>query len=293
VLGVSLQPADLRGAADRLALRPSEPSVEARQLLTPPGSQPRTSIVLATLNEREALPRLVQSLTALPLKNLELVIVDDGSTDGTREFIDRLELEHVALVRVFHRGRRTLRQAQLEGFAHAGGEFVVVMDSDLQHPPETVSRIVSELVSGADLVVASRYANGGGVGARPPVRSIISRGAEVLAKTLIPEARVVRDPLSGFFGFRREILRQEAIRTGGYKLLLTLLVVARGRRVLEVPYLFETRPSGESKITGDLRFVPIFLSELLVTRRARRLARAGAGPRAREDDSRHQRPHSD
>jgi dolichol-phosphate mannosyltransferase len=231
--------------------------------------KPIVSIVLATLNERFGLPSLVDGLRSLPLPTYEILVVDDGSTDGTRELIAETARQDGRVRGLFHDGRRTLRQAQLEGVESAMGDYVVLMDADLQHPAAEVMRIVQELDAGADLVVASRYAPGGTAGRRPPIRAVVSRAAEVLAKACLPEARRVGDPLSGFFGFRREKFEPPKVRKGGYKLLLSLLVACKGHRIVELPYAFRERTDGESKILGSVRFVPIFLSELLSARRLR------------------------
>ena len=236
---------------------------------------PRISIVLATLNERDALPPLLRSIRDLHLPPYELVVVDDGSTDGTREYVREASAADPSIRLIAHEGRRTLGPAQSEGLRGTRGEFIVVMDSDMQHPPEVVPRLIAELEAGATLVVASRYCNGGSAGRRPRLRSVISRTAEVIAKLLLPEARVVRDPLSGFFAVRQAAVVRGELPAKGYKLLLSLLVTLRGSRIVEVPYLFQDRRVGNSKITSSVRFVPIFLSEILIARRYHaRLARA-------------------
>lgn len=240
--------------------------------LAPHGAvSPLATIVLAVLNEREALPELISELNRQALPAFEIVVVDDGSTDGTKDEIQRLARRDGRIRAVFRRVRRTLLQAQIDGLQYAGGDFVVVMDADLQHPASKVAEILSELEAGADLVIASRYAPGGSVKGRPVLRAVISRSAELLTKLCLPQSRRVSDPLSGFFGFRRSTVAVPAISRGGYKLLLPLLASLGRARVAEVPYEFQERAVGESKITGSIKFVPIFLSELLLARRAGRL----------------------
>lgn len=232
------------------------------------------SFVLATINEIDALPTLLAELNQLELPPFEVVVVDDGSTDGTREFVSRASAMNPRIRLVAHDGRRTLGPAQSEGVRETTGDYVIIMDSDLQHPTEVLPRLIAELDAGADLVIASRYCNGGSAGRRPAVRSIISRSAELIAKAVLPEARGIRDPLSGYFAFRRASLRPGELPTMGYKLLLQLLVMFRGARIVEVPYEFRHRTAGSSKITSNVRFVPLFVSETLVARRYRsRLAR--------------------
>jgi dolichol-phosphate mannosyltransferase len=156
-----------------------------------------------------------------------------------------------------------------------------VMDADLQHAPELLPQLVGALDAGAAVVVASRYVPGGTPGPRPGLRAVISRGAEWTAKLLLPPARVVQDPVSGFFAFRRRLFVPLPPGTRGYKLLLFVLVMARGLDVREVPFRFEARTAGSSKVTSGLAFVRLFLAEVVLARRlAGRLGRAGPTPAA-------------
>jgi len=238
-----------------------------------PGPSPTVSVVLATYNERQNLPELLDRIRHLDLPPSEIVVVDDGSTDGTREYVrDQARLD--ARVRpIFHDGRQTTLGAQCQGILATRGPLVVVMDSDLQHPPELLVPMVHALEDGAALVVASRYTEGGTPGPRSPLRAIISRGAEWAAKILLPEARRVTDPVSGFFAFRREVFRSLAPHYRGYKLLLFLLVMTRNAEVREVGFRFEPRASGSSKVAQGLTFVRVFLVELILARRLRRRLR--------------------
>lgn len=228
------------------------------------------SLVIGTLNERDSLPGLIQRITALPLPAFEVIVIDDGSTDGTREYITTLQRADARVRGIFHNGARTLTLAQEEGILQAHGRFISVMDADSQHPPESIPRLLRILEDGADLAIASRYVPGGTAGERPLTRAIISRSAETLTKAYLPEARAVRDPLSGFFCFRASRFLPLPKLPRGYKLLLFLLAQSQGALIVEIPYAFARRNEGTSKITADLRFVPIFLSELLEARRCRR-----------------------
>ena len=244
----------------------------ARAPLAAPGP-PDVSVILATLNERQNLPELLERIWATPLPPIEVLVVDDGSTDGTREFLEEGARAEPRLRPVWHEGKQTTLTAQCQGIALARGRFVIVMDADLQHQPETLAPMVDRLEKGASLVVGSRYAPGGSAGPRPGVRAVISRGAELTAKVLLPEARGVSDPVSGLFGFRREIFRPLPPEWRGYKLLLFLLVMNRGQRVVEVGYRFEPRGSGSSKVTQNSRFIRFFLTELVLAGRLRRVLR--------------------
>jgi len=241
----------------------------------PPSGEPKLSVVLATFNERENLPQLLERLWAVPLPPLEVLVVDDGSTDGTREFLEQAARTEPRLRLIWHNGKQTTLRAQCQGIAEARGRFLIVMDADLQHPPELLAPMVEALDRGAALVVGSRYAPGGSSGPRTGTRTVISRGAEWTARALLPEARQVSDPISGIFGFRQEVFRPLPAEWRGYKLLLFLLVMSRGRGIAEVGYRFEPRGSGTSKVTQNWRFIQFFLTEVVLARRFRgTLARA-------------------
>lgn len=237
------------------------------------GSPPTVSVILATLNERDNLPELLNGILRQPLPPFEVIVVDDGSTDGTRELVSHLAGSEPRIRPIFHNGKQTTLRAQCQGIESARGEFVIVMDADLQHPPERIPAMVRELTGGVGLVVASRYAPEGSVGRRTVARAIISRGAEGIAKLLLPEARGVTDPVSGYFGFRREIFVPLDPEYRGYKLLLFVLVMNRGRRRAEVGFRFEPRTHGSSKVTQTAGFVRLFLVETLLARRLRRRLR--------------------
>ena len=234
-------------------------------------TSPELSIVLSTINERENIPQLLGRIWYSALPSLEVLVVDDGSTDGTREFLEDAARTEPRLRLLWHEGKQTTVRAQCQGIAAARGRYVVIMDADLQHPPEVLPAMAEALVHGAALVVASRYARGGSAGPRTRTRAAISRGAEWTAKLLLPEARAVSDPVSGFFGFRREVFRPLPSEWRGYKLLLFVLVMARGLPITEVGFRFELRGSGASKLTENTRFIRFFLREVMLARRLRHM----------------------
>ncbi|MCI4351577.1 MAG: glycosyltransferase [Thermoplasmata archaeon] len=238
------------------------------------GSRPELSIVLAALNERDNLPELLARIYQQPLPPLEVIVVDDGSTDGTREYLSEFREHEPTLHTIFHDGKQTTLRAQCQGIEGARGDFVVVMDADLQHPPERIPEMLRELENGAGVVVASRYRSGGSPGARTTFRAAISRGAEAIAKIALRPARNVTDPVSGFFGFRREIVLGLGAGHRGYKLLLFVLVMNRTRPFAEVGFHFEPRTRGVSKVTQTFEFVRLFLAEILLAKRLERTIRA-------------------
>lgn len=244
---------------------------------------PVVSIVLATLNERENLPVLVDRLLTARLPPFEVIVVDDGSTDGTRAFLAKLACEDPRFHLIFHEGKQTTVRAQGQGIEAGVGDFVVIMDADLQHPPELIPALCQQLDRGSTLVVASRYAPGGTAGPRTPGRVALSRGAEWIAKAMLPEARALRDPMSGFFAFRRGLFRPLNPLYRGYKLLLFVLAMNGERTIVEVGYRFEPRAAGASKLTEGREFYRLFLVEVLLAKRLHRelrhaYARPGTPP---------------
>lgn len=205
-------------------------------------------MVLPTYNERDRIAELADAVfTACEGAGiqLELVIVDDNSPDGTGEIAD--ELARTRRIRVIHRaGKLGLGTAVVAGFEVASAEIVGVMDADFSHPPRLVPRmLVTFRNTRADLVVASRYVRGGSTPNWPFKRRLLSRVACLLARPLSP----IRDAASGFFLIRREIARGTTIKAGGFKICLELIVRGGARRLVEVPYRFDDRELGESKMS--------------------------------------------
>jgi dolichol-phosphate mannosyltransferase len=205
-------------------------------------------MVLPTYNERDRLGELVNALfveCAAHRIQLELVVVDDNSPDGTGAVADELARTH--RIRVIHRaGKLGLGTAVVAGFQVASADVVGVMDADFSHPPSLVPRMLATFrTTGADLVVASRYIPGGSTPDWPFRRRLLSRAACLLARPLSP----VRDAASGFFLIRREIARGTAIKAGGFKICLELIVRSGATRLVELPYRFDDRELGESKMS--------------------------------------------
>ena len=180
----------------------------------------------------------------------ELVIVDDNSPDGTAELA--LELSRHYPIRVIKRpGKLGLATAVVEGFKHARGEVLVVMDADLQHPPELVPELVRKvLYEGYDIAIASRYVKGGRIEGWSFTRRIVSKGAILLAHLLVPRTRGIKDPVSGFFAIKRSVIEGVELNPIGYKILLEILAKGRWTRVVEVPYTFKPRTRGKSKLSA-------------------------------------------
>jgi dolichol-phosphate mannosyltransferase len=228
---------------------------------------PPLSIVVPTYNERDRLPELVGAIfAAYAAEHVdgELIVVDDNSPDGTGRLADELAARH--RVRVIHRaGKLGLGTAVVEGFAASEAPIVGVIDADMSHPPALLPRMLAVMQAAhADVVVASRYVAGGGTRGWPLARLLMSRVACAMAAGLTP----VRDATSGFFLIRRDLAREVRISAGGFKICLELLVRGRPASVVEVPYVFEGRTAGESKM--NLKEAAGYLAQLRDLHRFRR-----------------------
>jgi dolichol-phosphate mannosyltransferase len=206
------------------------------------------SIIVPTYNERDNITPLVERIDrAMSPRDYEVVFVDDNSRDRTVELINSLSSKYPvrALVRKDERGLAT---AVIHGIEHSEGATIVVMDADLQHPPEVIPALLNKTENGADIAIASRYVEGGGMKEWGLVRRIISKGAIMLAHLLLPATRKVKDPMSGFFAFKRQALGKSRLKPTGYKILLEILIEGKFQTAAEVPFTFENRSLGESKL---------------------------------------------
>lgn len=208
------------------------------------------SIVIPTFNEKDNLEELTDRLhQALAETEHEIIIVDDNSPDGTYEEAERIRVETDRNVRpVLRKEDSGLAKSVKKGFKEARGDSIVVMDADLQHPPEKVAEIYDKLSENTPLVVGTRYTGNGDIEGWTFFRKTVSKGANLLSKAFVPEARKTSDPVSGFFGVKRDRVNPEELSPHGYKILLETLSQVRPEKVGEVGYVFEEREKGESKL---------------------------------------------
>jgi dolichol-phosphate mannosyltransferase len=231
------------------------------------------SVVLPVLDERQSLDALLERFDSLrdQIGLEELIFVDDGSRDGTLEILQNSSsLNHGYEIRTIPRHKKMGQvDACITGCRAATSRLVVVMDADLQHPPEAIPSMLSALREGCDIVIGSRYVNGARIRRRPE-RGVISRGAMVLAHILLPISNRIRDPMSGFFLARKSLITDLKLLRGRCKLLLFILAVHRDARVAEVGYEFQERSRGHSKtVAADFSFVPRFLIEVMTYMKVR------------------------
>ena len=217
---------------------------------------PLVSIVIPTLNEAQNLPLLVPRIaSALAARPFEIVIVDDDSRDDTRAVCARLAETFPLALHVREHPKDGLSGAVMAGFGLARGDVLVVMDADLQHPPEQLAALVEPLERGeADFVIGSRHAPGGTVAERWGLfRRLNSRVATLLARPFAGPATT--DPMSGFFALHRATLEGgQRLMPLGYKIGLELMCKCRVKRVREVPIHFGERRHGRSKLTLKQQF---------------------------------------
>ena len=171
------------------------------------------------------------------------MIVDDNSPDGTGEIAEKLKNDF--RIKVIRRpGKMGHSTAVLDGIRSAEGEIIGVMDADMSHPPAIIPDVLRPLIADeADISVGSRYIRGGKISGWPARRKIISRGAGLLARPLTK----VKDPMSGFFFFKKEAIEGRKLNPTGYKIGLEIFVKSDAK-VAEVPYTFVDRKHGKSKL---------------------------------------------
>lgn len=225
------------------------------------------AVVLPVLNERgnleKILPRLDRLAMTVPIK--EVIFVDDGSTDGSLEFL-RAQSERqwrfkiVLISRVEKLGQVN---ACIVGAKVANAQLVVFMDADLQHPPETIATLYSRIMNGGQVVSASRHMTTSEIH-RTSYRGLISRGAMMISYALLSNTRSLTDPMSGFFLTWKRYVSDLSPLTNRCKLLLYVLATHADLQCIEVPYGFEERRSGSSKTVGPSpNFMIRFLVEIL------------------------------
>ncbi|MFM2305168.1 MAG: hypothetical protein RLZZ135_2581 [Cyanobacteriota bacterium] len=214
----------------------------------------KLSLVLPTYNECRNIQSIITILCKLLDRvipgNYELIVVDDNSPDLTWEIAAELFPEYPQL-RVMRRvTERGLSTAVIRGWQVARGEILGVIDADLQHPPEVLLQLLQQMERGADLAIASRNVEDGGVSEWSWIRRVLSRGAQILGLIILPEViGRLSDPMSGYFMVRRSCIAGRTLSPVGYK--ISIEVAARGKInwIAEVGYVFRERQAGESKVT--------------------------------------------
>ncbi len=231
------------------------------------------SLVIPTYRESQNIKHIVELLSdlldeAIP-DRYELIVVDDNSPDRTWELAQALSSDYPQL-RVMRRvEERGLSSAVIRGWQVARGEVLGVIDADLQHPPEVLVQLLAAIEQGADLAVASRHVEGGGVSEWSLARRFLSRGAQTLGLILLPNVvGRISDPMSGYFMVRREAIAGPILNPMGYKILIEVLGRGKIEEIAEVGYVFQERQGGESKVTWK-QYVEYLLHLLRLRSRGR------------------------
>jgi dolichol-phosphate mannosyltransferase len=257
----------------------------------PPRSPPcsmtaRTWLTLPTYNEVANIERIIRAIVAQLERaipgDFQVLVIDDSSPDGTGEVADRLA-EEIPEVCVLHRKEKDgLGRAYLAGFQYAvdqGAELVGVMDADFSHDPAYLPMLL-EAANDADLVIGSRYVEGGQIADWPPLRRLLSRGGSLYARSILGVH--VRDLTGGFKFIRREVLERidlRSLRAQGYvfNIELTYRALMLGCSVKEIPIVFRDRTEGRSKMS-----LPVAIEALFLVPKLRRSHQRIASSRAEE-----------
>ncbi|AKA49228.1 hypothetical protein IX51_09060 [uncultured archaeon] len=218
------------------------------------------SVEIPTYNEAENIGKLIDELERLPI-DLEIIVIDDSSPDGTSQVVEDLKDKYSNLKLVVRPSKKGLASAILEGMQVAESDNIAVMDGDMQHPPDLLEEMLTRIRNGNDLVIASRYTSGGNPGKLSLTRKLISKSATLMAHVMLRETKIVKDPLSGYFVFRKDVVNGANISPTGYKILLEVLMKGHANKMEEIPYTFRPRFMGSSKLSiwEDLNYIHLIL----------------------------------
>jgi len=219
------------------------------------GNGTQVSIIIPTYNESQNIIKVLKSIGEFLPKNIlaEAIVVDDNSPDGTGKIVENYFKDFKKItgytIDVIHRtAKKGLSSAILNGIQQAKGDTIVVMDSDFSHPPQIIPRMLDALRKyRCDIVVASRYVKGAKISGWSLKRKLMSKLATIIAKKGLGVSTL--DPMSGFFAFKKPIIKGLKFDAIGFKMLLEILVKTRGVSVREIPYTFSDRQFGSSKVS--------------------------------------------
>jgi len=213
------------------------------------------SIIIPTYNESQNILHILKSIKDNLPKNFvtQAIVVDDNSPDGTgklvEDYLKNIKKMANYTIEIIHRKAKDgLGSAILKGIQHAKGDTIVVMDSDFSHPPQIIPKLIESIKKYQyDIAVASRYIKGGKIQGWSFKRKTMSKFATLIAKKGL--GIDTKDPMSGFFAFKRNIIKGLNIDAIGYKFLLEILVKTKDVNIKEIPYTFQDREFGSSKVS--------------------------------------------
>jgi dolichol-phosphate mannosyltransferase len=203
------------------------------------------SLIIPTYNEKENIKELVERIFKVSKRlNIEVIIVDDNSPDGTAEIIKFLSKKYK--IKLLERPKKLgLTSAVLDGLKLSKGDIIGVMDADLSHSPEKIPEMIN-LLKNNDIVIASKFVKDGKVEGQSLLKYSMSRISIIIAKLFL-DIRV-KDPASGFFFCKRKIFENTKFKSTGFKILLSILVKNKNKKIKEIPYTFVERKRGKSKL---------------------------------------------
>ncbi len=221
------------------------------------------TVIIPTYNESENIEKIIlkiDGILATTTIRPQILIVDDDSPDSTPKQVRSLienRSTYSKLDLISRYANKGLSQSVMEGIQCSESDIIVVTDADMSHDINKIPEMYHEIKNGADIVIGSRYMPGGGTKNWPVFRKAVSWGANSLARLYFPK---LTDPVSGFFAIRKDIIFANSknprkinldLKPCGYKILLEILSKCEYTTVVEIPYLFSDRKTGESKLRGN------------------------------------------
>ena len=206
------------------------------------------TVIIPTFKEEANIATIIREVDTVFSQNAingEILIVDDNSPDRTIPLVKELQQTKPNVSLVVRKNDPGLSQSVVEGFRKAQSDILLVIDADLSHPPGHIPKMLAEIRGGSDIVIGSRYMEGGGVQKWSLKRRVISLGATSIGRLLFPE---IHDPVSGFFAVKKSVVEGAPLRPRGYKILLEVLGKGHWKTAKEIPFEFVDRAAGSSKL---------------------------------------------
>lgn len=206
------------------------------------------TVIIPTFNEELNIRNIITEVNDVFRKNLlygQILVIDDQSTDSTIAIVEELKLAYPNLNILVRDHDHGLSQSVVDGFKYAYSDVFVVIDADSSHPPEMIPDMINEIRNGNDIVIGSRYMEGGSIHKWPLKRRVISIGATFLGRLILP---TITDPVSGFFAVKKGVVNLAPLEPKGYKILLEILGKGNWQKAKEIPFEFVDREMGSSKM---------------------------------------------
>jgi dolichol-phosphate mannosyltransferase len=206
------------------------------------------TVIIPTFNEEANIRNIVMAVDAVFHENSlhgQILVVDDNSSDATIGIVRDLKSQKENVDILVREKDHGLSQSVADGFTHAASDVFIVIDADFSHPPVLIPRMYDEIRKGNDIVIGSRYMEGGGIRKWPLKRRVISIGATFLGRLLFPD---ITDPVSGFFAIKKVVVDKAPLKPRGYKILLEVLGKGAWEKDKEIPFEFIDREVGSSKL---------------------------------------------